>query len=72
VFPRKEVLSLFLVLIIAASFFVFLRLVGFIGVVLILILREVVMFLPSLRELLASNLNFPISLIAIIVALALV
>jgi hypothetical protein len=30
------------------------------------------MSLPSLRELLASNLNFPVSLIAVIVVLALV
>jgi hypothetical protein len=30
------------------------------------------MFLPSLRELLASNLDFPVSLTAVIIALTLV
>jgi RNAse (barnase) inhibitor barstar len=37
-----------------------------------LILREVIIFLPSLWELLASNLDFPVSLIAVILALTLV
>jgi hypothetical protein len=71
-FSYKEVSPLFLVLVIANGFFVFFRLVGFIGIVLVLILREVIMLLPSLKELLASNLNFSISFIAVIIVLTLV
>jgi hypothetical protein len=72
VFSCKEVSPLFLVLVAANGFFVIFWPVGFVRIILALIPREVIMFLPSLKELLASNLNFPVSLTAVIIALTLV